>query len=75
MLVDMDESFRNIVIFEDNSKVSVMDIGGVRIHTKENSNQIISNIFFLPSLKTKLLSIGQLCSHERDVLWNFRMGS
>lgn len=59
MFSDLDESFRNTVTFGDNSKVSIMGKGSVKIHTKENSNQIISNVFFVPDLKTNLLSVGQ----------------
>ncbi|XP_031264133.1 uncharacterized protein LOC116122419 [Pistacia vera] len=57
---DLDETFCNSVTFGDNSKVSVMGKGSVRIHSKEKSNQIISNVFFVPDLKTNLLSVGQV---------------
>ncbi|XP_059650309.1 uncharacterized protein LOC132296087 [Cornus florida] len=57
---NLDESFYNSVKFGDDSKVSVMGKGNVKIHIKEKSNQIISNIFFVPNLKTNLLSVGQL---------------
>ena len=57
---DLDETFRNSVTFGDNSKVSVMGKGSVRIHSKEKSDQIISKVFFVPDLKTNLLSVGQL---------------
>ncbi|XP_031262769.1 uncharacterized protein LOC116120920 [Pistacia vera] len=57
---DLDETFRNFVTFDDNSKVFVMGKGSVRIHSKEKSDQIISNVFFVPDLKTNLLSVGQL---------------
>ena len=55
---DLDETFRNFVTFGDNSKVYVMGKGSVRIHSKEKSDQIISNVFFVPDLKTNLLSVG-----------------
>jgi len=57
---DLDESFRSTITFSDNSKVYVMGKGNVKICTKENVNQIILNVFFIPDLKTNLLSIGQL---------------
>lgn len=57
---DLDESFRNTVKFGDNSTISVMGKGNVKIHTSESSNQIISNVFFVPDLKNNLLSVGQL---------------
>ena len=57
---DLDESFRSTVTFGDNFKVPIMGKGNVKICSKENVNQIISNVFFIPDLKTNLLSIGQL---------------
>lgn len=60
MFSNLDESFRNTVTFGDNSMVSIMGKGSIKICTKENSNQIIFNVFFVPDLKTNLLSVGQL---------------
>ncbi|KAL5820759.1 hypothetical protein ACOSQ3_022641 [Xanthoceras sorbifolium] len=57
---ELDESFRNTVKFKDNSSVFVMGKGNVTIRTKKNTAHIISNVFFVPDLKTNLLSIGQL---------------
>lgn len=57
---DLDESFCNTVKFGDNSTVSVMGKGRVTIQTKENSTYGISNVLFVPHLKTNLLSTSQL---------------
>ncbi|XP_068479007.1 uncharacterized protein [Phaseolus vulgaris] len=57
---ELDESFRNTVKFSDNSIVSVMGKGNVTLHAKDNSFHTISNVFYVPDLKTNLLSIGQL---------------
>ncbi|KAA8532168.1 hypothetical protein F0562_006691 [Nyssa sinensis] len=57
---DLDESFRNNVKFGDNSTVSVMGKGKVTLQTKEHSTHTISNVLFVPDLKTNLLSVGQL---------------
>jgi len=57
---DLDESFRDNVKFGDNSKVSVMGKGRVSIQAKGNSTQTISNVLFVPHLKTNLISVGQL---------------
>ncbi|KAM7520343.1 hypothetical protein LguiB_019305 [Lonicera macranthoides] len=57
---DLDKSFRDSVKFGNNSKVSVMGKGRVTIQTKGNSTQTISNVLFVPELKTNLLSVGQL---------------
>ncbi|KAL5862320.1 hypothetical protein ACOSQ3_003607 [Xanthoceras sorbifolium] len=65
---ELDESFRNIVKFGDNSTVSVMGKGNVSIRTKANFIQIISNVFFVPDLKTNLLSIGQLQEKGYEII-------
>ena len=57
---DLDESFRSSVKFGDNSKISVIGKGKVTIQTKGNSTHTIGNVFFVPDLKTNLLSVGQL---------------
>jgi len=57
---ELDESFCNTVKFGDNSVVSVMGKGNVTLHAKDNSFHTISNVFYVPNLKTNLLSIGQL---------------
>ncbi|KAI5406878.1 hypothetical protein KIW84_053229 [Lathyrus oleraceus] len=57
---DLDESFRSTVKFGDNSTVSVMGKGTIGIHTKKDYVQTISNVLFVPDLKTNLLSVGQL---------------
>ena len=46
--------------FRDNSKVSIMWKGNVTIQTEGNSFRSIANELFVPDLKTKLLSTGQL---------------
>lgn len=57
---DLDESFRNIVKFGENSTVSIMGKGRVTIQTKGKSSHTISNVLFVLDLKTDLLSVGQL---------------
>ena len=37
-----------------------MGKGNVTLHAKDNSFHTISNVFYVPDLKTNLLSIGQL---------------
>ncbi|KAL5767506.1 hypothetical protein ACOSQ2_014289 [Xanthoceras sorbifolium] len=59
VLSNLDESFRNTVKFGDNSTVFVLGKGNVTVQTKENSIHTISNVLFVPDLKTNLLSVGQ----------------
>ncbi|RDX97173.1 hypothetical protein CR513_20081, partial [Mucuna pruriens] len=60
MFSDLDETFSNVVKFGDNSTISVLGKGTVTLQTKENSTHTISNVLFVPDLKTNLLSVGQL---------------
>ncbi|KAA3473124.1 Retrovirus-related Pol polyprotein from transposon TNT 1-94 [Gossypium australe] len=58
------ESMHDNVKFGDDSKVSVMEKGEVTIQMKSNVVHTISNVLFVPDLKTNLLSIGQLQEKE-----------
>ena len=60
---DFDESFRSSVKFGDNSKISIMGKGKVTFQTKGNFTHTITNVLFVPDLKTNLLSVGQF--HEK----------
>lgn len=56
----LDELFKTTVKFGDNSQKAVVGIGTISIQTKENNTHTISDVFFVPDLKTKLISVGQL---------------
>lgn len=58
--VNLDESFHTTVSFGDKSTVNVMGKGEIQIRTKNDFIETISNVFFIPDLKTNLLSAGQL---------------
>ena len=60
MFSNLDETFCNTVKFSDNSTVFFLGKGMVTLQTKENSSHTISNVLFVPNLKTNLLSVGQL---------------
>lgn len=56
----LDKSFRNTIKFENNSTISVMRKGKITLQTKGEISHTISNVLFVPYLKTILLSVGQL---------------
>lgn len=56
----LDETFSDTVKFGDNSAISVMGKGKVTLRTTNDIVCSISNVLFVPNLKTNLLSIGQL---------------
>ncbi|BBG97239.1 hypothetical protein Prudu_006294, partial [Prunus dulcis] len=57
--VNLGESYRTNVSFGDMSIVIVMGKEKIQIRTKNNFIETISNVFFIPDLKTNLLSAGQ----------------
>ncbi|KAF2310285.1 hypothetical protein GH714_007584 [Hevea brasiliensis] len=56
----LDESYQDSVKFGNNSRVSIMGKGQVTIQTTRNVTHKISDVFYVPDLKTNLLSVGQL---------------
>ncbi|XP_004301444.1 PREDICTED: uncharacterized protein LOC101291249 [Fragaria vesca subsp. vesca] len=69
----LDEEFRTVVRFGDNSTVNVMGKGDIRIRTKANHVETISNVYYVPALKSNLLSIGQL--QEKGYVSTMRDGA
>ncbi|XP_042426070.1 uncharacterized protein LOC122013922 [Zingiber officinale] len=47
------------ISFDDSSTVKVMGKGNIKISTKNDSVEIISNVLYVPDLKSNLLSDGQ----------------
>ena len=56
---DLNENFRETVKLGNNSSMTVMGKGNVRIRVNGNT-QVITSVFYVPDLKSNLLSIGQL---------------
>lgn len=61
-LVDIDSSKRSKVRFADNRTVPVEGMGNVLIKKKDGKSAITSDVLYVPEMKSKLLSIGQLLS-------------
>ncbi|XP_075097917.1 uncharacterized protein LOC142175238 [Nicotiana tabacum] len=64
---ELDETFQDTVKFGDNSAVFIMGKGKVQVTTKDNSILTISNVFYVPVLKTNLLSAGQLLEKRYEL--------
>lgn len=56
----LDETFKVKVKIGDDSKLSTMGKGQVRVQTEGNEIQTIFDVLYVPCLKTNSLSIGQL---------------
>lgn len=69
----LNEDFRTTVQFGDSSTVNVMGKGDIDVRTKNNHSETISNVFYVPALKTNLLSAGQL--QDKGYMITFQKGA
>ncbi|GKU92535.1 hypothetical protein SLEP1_g6248 [Rubroshorea leprosula] len=60
LFVDLDESFHTKVKFVDNRTIPVIGKRRILINLKNGNHKYISNVFYIPSMKSNLLSVGQL---------------
>ena len=58
--VELDELTNDHVTFGDLSKILVMERGKILIRLKNGRHQFISNVYYVPNMKTNILSVGQL---------------
>ncbi|MCH86730.1 retrovirus-related Pol polyprotein from transposon TNT 1-94 [Trifolium medium] len=75
-LFDFDDNFREIVKLGDNSKMPVMGKGNLKLHIG-GMVQVITEVYYLPGLKSNLLSIGQLQQKNLTIvalqIWSFEL--
>jgi hypothetical protein len=67
-LYELDESYRDTVKLGDDSKMLVMGRGNVRLIINGKIH-VISNVYYIPGLKTNLLSIGQIQQKKVTVIF------
>lgn len=63
-LLDLDETVKTKVRFVDNSSVDTEGIGKVMIKRGEGKPAYVTDVLYVPSMKTNLLSLGQLLLKE-----------
>ncbi|GKV49004.1 hypothetical protein SLEP1_g55778 [Rubroshorea leprosula] len=77
LFVDLDESFRTKVKFSDDRTIPVTGKGRILINLKNGDHKYISDVFYVPGMKSNLLSVGQLleklyvmslCDHQFSIL-------
>ena len=59
-LASLDESVRGSVRFGDGSRVEICGIGAVTITGKNQDHKVLSEVYYIPSLKCNIVSLGQL---------------
>ena len=59
LFCELNEEFRQMVKLGNNSRMSVLGKGNVRLHLN-GFNHVVIGVFFVPDLKNNMLSIGQL---------------
>lgn len=69
-LIDIDDTVKSKVKFTDNTTISAKGIGKVMIKRREGKPTYITSILYVPSMKTNLLSLGQLL--EKGFSMNLR---
>nr|GEU52681.1 ribonuclease H-like domain, reverse transcriptase, RNA-dependent DNA polymerase [Tanacetum cinerariifolium] len=57
---DIDESVTGRVRFGDGSYVQIKGRGSILLGCKNNEQKIVSDIYYIPNLKSNILSLGQL---------------
>lgn len=58
MFIELDESIGGNVSFEDESKIVMKGKDNILIRLKNGKHQFISNIYFVPNMKSNILNLG-----------------
>ena len=59
-LASLDKSVRGAVRFGDGSTVEIHGISAVTIAGKNNEHRVLTEVYYIPSLKCNIISLGQL---------------
>jgi len=65
--IEFDEAIRGNVTFAGHSKVSIKEKYMILIKLKDGSYQFIGDVYYIPTVKSNMLSLGQLLKKEYEI--------
>lgn len=70
--VELEEKAAGSVTFGDASKIQIEGKGTILIRLKDGTHKLISDVYYVPKLKSNILSLGQLMEKGYEILMKDR---
>ncbi|XP_075076895.1 uncharacterized protein LOC142163501 [Nicotiana tabacum] len=67
LFVELKELNGGPITFGDSSRIQIKGKGTILIRLKDGSHQLISNVLYVPEMKSNILSLGQLLEKNYDI--------
>ncbi|KAK2965720.1 hypothetical protein RJ640_022247 [Escallonia rubra] len=67
LFTDLDETIKGEVTFGDSSKIPMKGKGKLMITLKNGDRKFISDVYYVPALKSNIISLGQLLEKGYDI--------